>query len=131
MYVCMYVYMYLHLLSHAHTRLNPRISPESMDEVDPNWPVIEDPQNYTYIRPEGDGLMVGLFEGTGAPWQSKEIPDNFSFGEIEPDWERMAPYVEAGECNIYFISKSCVRLLIICRFTAKYVYVCMYEIVTM
>ena len=25
--------------------------------------MIEDPANYTYIRPEGAGLMVGLFEG--------------------------------------------------------------------
>jgi len=34
-----------------------------MPEVDANWPVIEDPENFTYIRPEGGGLMVGLFEG--------------------------------------------------------------------
>lgn len=31
---------------------------EQMKEVDPSWPVIEDPASYTYIRPEGGGLMV-------------------------------------------------------------------------
>ena len=25
---------------------------DTMPEVDPNWPVIEDPSSYTYIRPE-------------------------------------------------------------------------------
>ena len=69
---------------------------DSMSEVDPMWPVIEDPQHYTYIRPEGDGLMIGLFEGQGAAWHPESIPPSFSFGEIEPDWERMAPYVEAA-----------------------------------
>jgi 4-methylaminobutanoate oxidase (formaldehyde-forming) len=67
---------------------------DAMPEVDPNWPVIEDPASYTYIRPEGAGLMVGLFEPKAAAWNVNRIPHNFSFGEIEPDWERMAPYVE-------------------------------------
>ena len=66
---------------------------DAIEEVDPSWPVIEDPSSYTYIRPEGDGLMVGLFESEAAVWNPEEIPSTFSFGEIEPDWERMGPYV--------------------------------------
>ena len=66
----------------------------AIPEVDPKWPVIEDPSSYTYIRPEGGGLMVGLFEPEAAAWNVKRIPDRFSFGEIDPDWERMGPYVE-------------------------------------
>jgi glycine/D-amino acid oxidase-like deaminating enzyme len=73
---------------------------ERMPDVDPNWPVVEDPENYTYIRPEAGGLMIGLFEGKAAPWNVKEIPNNFSFGEIEPDWERMGPYVEAAMSRV-------------------------------
>ena len=92
---------------------------ETMNDVDPMWPVIEDPENYTYIRPEGDGLMVGLFEGTGASWRSKQIPDDFSFGEIEPDWERMAPYVEAGQKLIYVYA---------CNVEILHKYVCIYEL---
>lgn len=38
--------------------------------------------------------MVGLFEGEAAPWRVDGIPRDFSFGEIEPDWDRMTPYVE-------------------------------------
>jgi glycine cleavage system aminomethyltransferase T/glycine/D-amino acid oxidase-like deaminating enzyme len=73
---------------------------DRMPEVDPNWPVVEDPSNYTYIRPEAGGLMVGLFEGKAAPWNVKRIPNEFSFGEIEPDWERMGPYVEAAMSRV-------------------------------
>ena len=28
---------------------------EPMDDVDPSWPVLEDPSSYAYIRPEGGG----------------------------------------------------------------------------
>ena len=67
---------------------------DAMPSVDPNWPVVEDPSSHTYIRPEAGGLMVGLFEPKAAAWNVGAIPRDFSFGEIEPDWERMAPYVE-------------------------------------
>lgn len=36
---------------------------------------------------EGGGLMLGLFETLGASWNAEEIPNDFSFGEIEPDWD--------------------------------------------
>lgn len=38
--------------------------------------------------------MVGLFEPEAAAWNVDRIPDDFSFGEIEADWDRMAPYLE-------------------------------------
>ena len=66
---------------------------DKISGIDPNWPVIEDPASYTYIRPEGDGLMIGLFEGQGAAWNSGAIPTNFSFGQISPDFERISPYL--------------------------------------
>jgi hypothetical protein len=38
--------------------------------------------------------MIGLFEPVCAPWKVEGIPEDFSFGEIAPDWDRMGPYVE-------------------------------------
>eukprot|EP00557_Chaetoceros_sp_GSL56_P002633 CAMPEP_0176497120 /NCGR_PEP_ID=MMETSP0200_2-20121128/11550_1 /TAXON_ID=947934 /ORGANISM="Chaetoceros sp., Strain GSL56" /LENGTH=957 /DNA_ID=CAMNT_0017895103 /DNA_START=90 /DNA_END=2959 /DNA_ORIENTATION=+ len=67
---------------------------DAMEEVDPSWPVVEDSSRCVYIRPEGGGLMLGLFERIGAPWCIEEIPETFSFGEIEPDWDRMGPYLQ-------------------------------------
>eukprot|EP01048_Picozoa_sp_COSAG05_P009708 COSAG05_NODE_812_length_7171_cov_13.392534_3_plen_62_part_00 len=37
--------------------------------------------------------MVGLFEGEGAVWNVDTIPGDSSFTEIQPDWERMTPYL--------------------------------------
>lgn len=71
-----------------------------MEGVDPDWPVVEDPSRHVYIRPEGGGLMLGLFEPEGAAWNPRSVPDDFSFGEIGPDWDRMAPYLEASMSRV-------------------------------
>ncbi len=67
---------------------------EPIDGMDGSLPVFEDPGSYGYFREEGAGLMIGLFEAVCAPWKVEGVPDNFSFGELPPDWDRMAPYVE-------------------------------------
>jgi 4-methylaminobutanoate oxidase (formaldehyde-forming) len=67
---------------------------EPIEAVDGSWPVLEDPANYGYYREEGGGLMLGLFEPACAPWNVAGIPAGFSFGELSPDWDRMAPYLE-------------------------------------
>lgn len=69
---------------------------EPMPDVDPDWPVVEDPSKCVYVRPESGGLMFGLFESEGSSWSVDKVPDNFAFGEIAPDMERIAPYVEAA-----------------------------------
>lgn len=69
---------------------------ERIPELGAHWPVLEDPGSYGYFREEVGGLMIGLFEPICAPWNVRAIPDDFSFGEIQPDWERMGPYVETA-----------------------------------
>src|SRR6516164_2295452 len=67
---------------------------EPIEAVDSDWPVLEDPASYGYYREEGGGLMLGLFEPVCAPWKVGGVPADFSFGELPPDWDRMAPYLE-------------------------------------
>jgi 4-methylaminobutanoate oxidase (formaldehyde-forming) len=64
------------------------------------WPVIEDPANFGYYREEVGGLMIGLFESVCAPWNVGAIPEDFSFGVIQPDWDRMGPYVERAMSRV-------------------------------
>ncbi len=73
---------------------------ENIPGVSNDWPVLEDPSNYGYYREEVGGLMVGLFEGVSAPWQVDKIPREFSFGELEPDWNRMTPFLEQAMSRI-------------------------------
>jgi 4-methylaminobutanoate oxidase (formaldehyde-forming) len=67
---------------------------EPIDGMSASWPVIEDPASFGYFREETGGLMIGLFETVCAPWSVERVPDDFAFGEIQPDWDRMGPYVE-------------------------------------
>lgn len=67
---------------------------ENIDGISSDWPVLEDPSHYGYYREEVGGLMVGLFEPESAAWNVEGIPQDFSFGEIQPDWDRMAPFLK-------------------------------------
>ncbi|HSK04072.1 MAG TPA: FAD-dependent oxidoreductase [Kofleriaceae bacterium] len=69
---------------------------ERIPELSPHWPVLEDPASYVYFREEVGGMMIGLFEPVCAPWKVEGIPEDFAFGELPPDWERMGPYVETA-----------------------------------
>ncbi|CAK0791987.1 unnamed protein product, partial [Prorocentrum cordatum] len=73
---------------------------EAMPDVHPDWPSLADPASHTYIRPERGGLMVGLFEPEAAAWSVPAVPEDFSFGEIQPDWDRMAPFLERAMSRV-------------------------------
>jgi heterotetrameric sarcosine oxidase gamma subunit len=82
---------------------------EPIEGVDSGWPVLEDPANYGYYREEGGGLMLGLFEPACAPWNVGGIPADFSFGELPPDWDRMAPYVERTMSRIPVVASIGIK----------------------
>jgi 4-methylaminobutanoate oxidase (formaldehyde-forming) len=69
---------------------------EKIPELSGSVPVLEDPGSFGYFREEVGGLMVGLFESVCAPWKVEGVPEDFSFGELNPDWDRMGPYVETA-----------------------------------
>lgn len=73
---------------------------EEMPGVHAGLPILEDPGRHGYYREEGGGLMVGLFEPVCAPWSVGGIPEDFSFGQIPPDWERMGPFVERAMSRV-------------------------------
>jgi 4-methylaminobutanoate oxidase (formaldehyde-forming) len=68
---------------------------EPFAEVSPDLPVLVDSDRYAYYREEVGGLLLGVFEPVGAPWSVGGVPSGFNFGEINPDWDRMMPYLDA------------------------------------
>ena len=82
---------------------------ETVEGISKQWPVLEDPSNYGYYREEVGGLMVGLFEPVSAPWRVDGIPDTFSFGELEPDWERMTPFLESAMSRVPISLESGIK----------------------
>src|SRR5271165_3436340 len=73
---------------------------DKIPELSGDWPVLEDPGSYGYFREEVGGLMVGLFEPVCAPWKVGGVPEDFSFGELNPDWDRMGQYVEKAMSRV-------------------------------
>ena len=73
---------------------------EPLEGMTRDLPIIEDPSSHAYYREEGGGLMIGLFEPVCAPWKVEGIPQNFSFGEIPPDWDRMTPFLQTAMARI-------------------------------
>jgi 4-methylaminobutanoate oxidase (formaldehyde-forming) len=67
---------------------------EEIEGVHSDLPVLVDPDKYAYYREEVGGILFGIFEPVSAPWSVKGIPKGFTFGEINPDWDRMMPYLE-------------------------------------
>ncbi len=82
---------------------------DTVPGMDQDLPVIEDPDNYGYYRPEGDGMLVGLFEPVGAPWSLDGVARDFSFGKLPPDWERMEPFLGPALARIPCLTETGVR----------------------
>ena len=73
---------------------------DKIEGLNRDLPVLEDPKTYTYYREEVGGLMLGLFEPGAAPWKLDGVPEDFAFGEIEPDWDRVGPHLEAAYSRV-------------------------------
>ncbi|HEX9066617.1 MAG TPA: FAD-dependent oxidoreductase, partial [Streptosporangiaceae bacterium] len=82
---------------------------DTVPGMDPDLAVIEDPDSYGYYRPEGDGMLVGLFEPVGAPWSLDGVARDFAFGKLPPDWERMEPYLGKAMDRIPSLAETGVR----------------------
>ncbi|MEA1902924.1 MAG: FAD-dependent oxidoreductase [Actinomycetota bacterium] len=82
---------------------------EQVEGVSNRWPIIEDPASHAYYREEVGGLLIGLFEPVAAPWKVEGVPEDFSFGELPPDWDRMAPYLETAMRRVPISAETGIR----------------------
>ncbi|MBO0845110.1 MAG: GcvT family protein [Nocardioides sp.] len=73
---------------------------DTIEGIDPNAPIFEDPAAYGYYREEGGGMMVGLFEPRAAAWSVDGIPPTASFTTLKPDWDRMSPFLERAMSRV-------------------------------
>ncbi|NCF62900.1 MAG: FAD-dependent oxidoreductase [Gammaproteobacteria bacterium] len=82
---------------------------DKIDGVSGDLPVLEDPSTHAYFREEGGGMMIGLFEPDCAPWKVGGIPDDFSFGELPPDWDRLTPFLEQAMARVPVTMEAGIR----------------------
>jgi heterotetrameric sarcosine oxidase gamma subunit len=84
---------------------------EPVEGVHPKLPILRDPGRSAYIREEAGKLMVGLFERSARPWAAEGIPEDFSFGDIPPDWDRMYPHIEYAMRRVPCLLEKGIKLL--------------------
>jgi heterotetrameric sarcosine oxidase gamma subunit len=84
---------------------------EPVAGVHPLLPILRDPGNSAYIREEAGKIMVGLFETVARPWGVDGIPEDFCFGDIPPDWDRMSPHMEKAMRRVPCLLETGIKLL--------------------
>ncbi len=82
---------------------------ESIEGLHKELPILRDPGRAAYAREEAGKLMLGFFEPVAAPWGVDGISENFCFDEIQPDWERMEPYIERGMERLPILMDTGIR----------------------
>ena len=54
-------------------------------------PVLRDPSGWIYAKEDAGKMLVGCFEPKSKPRPLNTIPEDFSFGQFEEDWEHFEP----------------------------------------
>lgn len=60
-------------------------------------PVGRDPDLMIYFRPEQGGIMLGAFQKESTAWLVEQVPDDFSFQLLAPDWPKYQQPLAAGQ----------------------------------
>jgi len=82
---------------------------DEIKDIPANLPILEDPSLHAYYREETGGMMIGLFEPDCVPWKVSGIPDDFSFAEIPPDWDRLTPFLERAMSRVPVSMETGIR----------------------
>lgn len=82
---------------------------EPIDGLHNKLPILRDPGRAAYAREEAGKIMLGFFEPVAAPWAIEGIPKAFCFDEIQPDWDRMEPYLEVAMERLPILLDSGIR----------------------
>lgn len=85
---------------------------KSFEGIYPAMPILGDHDNHMYIRDEGGGLMVGCFEPKAKPVEVSDLPNDFSFGLLQEDWEQFAQVMDGAIRRIPALESAEVRLLL-------------------
>ncbi|MDA7769754.1 FAD-dependent oxidoreductase [Candidatus Pelagibacter sp.] len=71
---------------------------EPIKDLSKTMPVIRDYDNRTYIKEDAGKILLGIFEGNSIPAFDKtnKVPEDFSFGEFQENFEHFEPYLNAA-----------------------------------
>ena len=76
----------------------------------PGLPTVKSSPDYSYVKNEGAGLMVGFFEPGSYPWASRGIPEDAEFTRLPEDWEHLGPFYENMIKRLPILAETGIRL---------------------
>src|SRR6266568_4364437 len=84
---------------------------EQIDGVHRDFPILRDPDGYTYIKEEVGGLVVGGFEPDAKPWVSPDaLPYPFEFKLLEEDWDHFAILMDSAVHRIPVLAETGIKM---------------------
>ncbi len=75
-------------------------------------PTLSDHDGFLYLRDEGGGLLVGCFEPQGKPIDISELPEDFSFGLLNEDWDQFEPAMNNALHRVPELASAEVKMLL-------------------
>jgi 4-methylaminobutanoate oxidase (formaldehyde-forming) len=84
----------LYAAEHIH------VSTDQIEGAHDLLPLIRALDGSFYVRFHSGGLMVGTFEPKGRPRSTDDIPEDWSFGELGPDWEHFSQIRDNAERRV-------------------------------
>ena len=83
---------------------------EELAGMNPDLPIMRDPDGYTYFKEEVGGLVIGGFEPEAKPWVSPDqIPYPFEFQLLEEDWDHFSILMESALLRIPDLEQTGIR----------------------
>ena len=84
---------------------------EPIENLSKTLPVIRDFDNRTYIKEDAGKILVGIFEWNSIPaWNdTNKVPENFSFGEFQENFEHFEPYLASAIERFPILEKAGIR----------------------
>jgi len=83
---------------------------DAIPGLTPGLPTVKSSPDYSYVKNEGAGLMVGFFEPGSYPWASRGIPEDAEFTRLPEDWEHLGPFYENMIKRLPILAETGIRL---------------------
>lgn len=82
---------------------------DQIKDLDEELPTIVDPESLTYMRQEGQGLLLGLYETNPKPWNIDGVPWDYGMDLIPEDLERIGDELVKGFERSPALSKAGIK----------------------
>jgi heterotetrameric sarcosine oxidase gamma subunit len=83
---------------------------DQIDGVHRDYPILRDPDGYTYIKEEVGGLLVGGFEPEAKPWVAPDqLPYPFEFRLLDEDWDHFSILMESAVARIPALAETGIK----------------------